>query len=355
MEDFGTMKTRKMMMSGLALITAFALSQPTLSGAGPRNPNTDWFKESRYGVFMHLLPSNAESLALVDDFDVNALAGQLESVGAKYFVLTLGQNSGFMNSPNPTYNRYTGYKPGQRCSKRDLPMDLYKAMSPKGIRLMLYLPCQVPNGDARAQKAFGLPQGAKDQPIDTTFAQRWAEVIQYWSSHYGDKVVGWWFDGGYQHIHFNEQVAQIYADAVKRGNPKAIVTFNPGVKLIRWTKAEDYTAGELNEPFGVIPTSRWVNGSQWHALTYLGSKWSKRDTRYPAEKWANWVRAVVAADGVVTIDVGPNFNPKNGPIGSISNEQIDQLKAIRDALPLLPGSSSTETASPAAATTDKSS
>ena len=91
------------------------------------------------------------------------------------------------------------------------------------------------------------------------------------------------------------------------------MTFNPGVKLIRWTKAEDYTAGELNEPFDVIPTSRWVNGSQWHALTYLGSKWSKRDTRYPAEKWANWVRAVVAADGVVTIDVGPNLNPKNGP------------------------------------------
>lgn len=353
MEDFGTMKTRKIMMSGLALITAFALSQPTLSVADPRNPNTDWFKESRYGVFMHLLPSNAESLALVDDFDVNSLADQLESVGAKYFVLTLGQNSGFMNSPNPTYNRYTGYKPGQRCSKRDLPMDLYKALSPKSIKLMLYLPCQVPNGDPRAQKAFGLPQGTKDQPIDTTFAQKWAEVIQDWSSHYGDKVVGWWFDGGYQHIHFNEQVAQIYADAVKRGNPKSIVTFNPGVKLIRWTQAEDYTAGELNEPFGVIPTSRWVNGSQWHALTYLGSKWSKRDTRYPAEKWANWVRVVVAADGVVTIDVGPNLNPKKGPIGSISNEQIEQLKAIRDALPLLSGSSSTETASPAAATIEK--
>ena len=63
-------------MSGLALITAFALSQPTLSGAGPRNPNTDWFKESRYGVFMHLLPSNAESLALVDDFDLNAQLAQ---------------------------------------------------------------------------------------------------------------------------------------------------------------------------------------------------------------------------------------------------------------------------------------
>ena len=62
--------------------------------ATENNPNTDWFKESRYGVFMHLLPSNAKSLALVDDFDVNAVAEQIESVGAGHFVLTLGQNSG---------------------------------------------------------------------------------------------------------------------------------------------------------------------------------------------------------------------------------------------------------------------
>jgi len=56
----------------------------------------------------------------------------------------------------------------------------------------------------------------------------------------------------------------------------------------------------------------------------------------------------------VTIDAGPNWNPKNGPIGAISEEQISQLRAIRDALPLLQKSSGTEAASPAAAATDKS-
>lgn len=330
------MRKRNMIISSVVLTIALAPFQLPPCHADSRNPNTDWFKEARYGVFMHLLPWDANSLALVDDFDANALAEQLESVGAGYFVLTLGQNSGFMNSPNPTYGRCTGYEPQQRCSKRDLPMDLYKALRPKGIRLMLYLPCQVPNGDARAQKAFGLPQGAKDQPVDVEFARKWAEVIYDWSSRYKEKVAGWWFDGGYEWIGFNEQIAQIYADAVKRGNPKAIVTFNPGVKLIRWTKAEDYTAGELNEPFRVIPASRWVDGSQWHALTFLGSRWSGRDARYAAKDWASWVRAAVLAGGVVTIDAGPNWNPKKGFIGSISQEQIGQLKAIKDALPSLP-------------------
>jgi hypothetical protein len=314
-------------------VAAVPTEQPRNTGAPlTSTSNTDWFKDARYGVFVHFLPWNPESLFLVEQFDVHALARQLESIGANYLVLTLGQNSGYMNSPNATYNQYTGYVPGQRCAVRDLPLDLYRALHPHGIRLMLYLPCQVPNRDARAQKAFGLAQGKKDQPIDEAFARKWAEVIYEWSSRYGQKVSGWWFDGGYRHIHFNEAIARIYADAVKRGNPKAIVTFNPGVKLIRYTQAEDYTAGELTEPFEFLPASRWVEGSQWHALTYLGSRWSARDTRYPAGQWAKWINAVVAKDGVVTLDMGPNWDPQVGPIGSLSDVQIEQVKRIRASL-----------------------
>jgi alpha-L-fucosidase len=277
---------------------------------------------------MHVLPPDAASLAKVDDIDVEALARQLSRAGARYLVLTLGQNSGFFNAPNAAYDRKTGYRPGERCSRRDLPLELHRALQPKGIRLMLYLPCQAPNEDARAQKAFGLPQGAKDQPIDARFAREWAEVIHEWSARYGDKVAGWWFDGGYTWVGFDEEIAGLYADAVKRGNPAAIVTFNPGVKLVRHTRAEDYTAGELNEPFSVVPSSRWVEGSQWHALTYLGSGWGQRDTRYPTDRWRDWFLKVVAKGGVVTFDVGPNWDPKAGPIGSLADAQVEQVRAL---------------------------
>lgn len=194
---------------------------------------------------------------------------------------------------------------------------------------MLYLPCQTPNQDRRAQKAFGLSEGAKDQPITVEFAKRWAEVIQNWADRYGDRVAGWWFDGGYQHIGFNELIAEVYARAVKHGNPHAIVTFNPGVSLIRHTVSEDYTAGELNEPFTHVPASRWVRGSQWQALTFLGGGWSQRNTRYPAERWAKWVADVVAKGGAVTLDAGPNWDPNAGPIGSFAREQLGQLRVIR--------------------------
>lgn len=297
--------------------------------AMPNNSDTDWFRDAKYGVFIHFLPGDAESLARVQEFDVETLSSQLEELGAKYLVITLGQNSGFFNSPNTTYNHYTGYSPGERCSTRDLPLDLYQALKPKGIKLMLYLPCQTPNRDSRAQKAFGLPEGKRDQPIDLEFAQKWAHVIQEWSDRYGDKVSGWWFDGAYGRVHFNEQIAQVYAAAAKHGNPKAIVTFNPGVKLIRHTQAEDYTAGELNDPFGVLPSSRRVEGSQWHALTYMGSRWSARDTRFPSEQWARWVSTAVSRGGVVTLDMGPNWDPQVGPIGSLAQAQIEQLRAVQ--------------------------
>jgi hypothetical protein len=321
-----------MLLPVMGLLYGLVLS----TQAAPQNENTRWFHDAQYGVFMHFLPGTSYGLDLVDQFDVDALARQLDGAGAKYFILTLGQNSGYFNSPNAVYDRFTGYAPGERCSRRDLPLDLHRALESKRIRLMLYLPCQPPNQDARAQRAFGLREGKQDQPLDLTAANKWAEVIQEWSDRYGDAVAGWWFDGAYEHLHFNEAIAQSYAQAAKHGNPKSIVTFNPGVKLIRYTDGEDYTAGELNDPFSHVPTSRWLGGSQWHALTFLGSSWGKRNTRFSTDQWVNWVRAVTTEGGVVTLDMGPNTDPQEGPVGSVGFDQLEQLKAIKAALAMSP-------------------
>lgn len=319
-------------LPGLGLGLVLALAAPHSLEAAPDNPDTDWFKDAQYGAFMHFLPGSEAGLAQVASFDVEAVARQLTEMGAKYFIITLGQNSGYFISPNATYDRMTGYAPGERCSRRDLPLELFRALQPRGIRLMLYLPCQVPNGDARAQRAFGLPEGGKDQPLTLEFAGQWSRVIQEWSDRYADKVSGWWFDGGYAHIHFNEQIARAYAAAAKHGNPKSLVTFNPGVRVIRYTEAEDYTAGEVNDPLTVLPAGRWLKGSQWHVLTYVGSTWGRRDTRYTDSQWADWVRAVIAKEGVVTLDMGPNWDPQASPIGTFAEAQLKQVKAIKAAV-----------------------
>lgn len=321
------MKTTCLLLVALACLTPVRRANATTN-----SPNTDWFASARYGVFTHFLPADPSGFAQVKAFDAEALAKQLEAMGAGYLVFTLGQNSGYFNAPNTTYDRVTGYAPGERCAARDLPLELHRALEPRGIKLMLYLPCQVPNEDRRAQQAFGLPTAAGDQPLDSAFAKRWSEVIREWSDRYGTRVAGWWFDGAYDHVHFNEEIARLYAEAARHGNPASIVAFNPGVKVVRHTAAEDYTAGELNEPFDTVPASRWLAGAQWHALTYIGTTWGQRNTRHPADRWARWVRTVTDRGGVVTLDMGPNFDPKAGPIGSLAPAQVDQVKAVKAAV-----------------------
>jgi hypothetical protein len=296
------------------------------------NPNTDWLRDAHYGVLMHFLPHDARSLALVDQFDVAALAGQLESIGAKYLVFTLGQYSAYYNAPNAAYDKVVGSAPGERCAKRDLPLELYRTLNAKGIRLVLYLPCQVGYGDARAQAAFGLPPGNAEQPLNLKATAKWAEVITEWSDRYGDKVSGWWFDGAYPHLGFDDGMAWAYADAAKHGNPKTIVSFSTALGTSRALEAADFTAGETEDPFNVVPSSRWQEGSQWHVLTYLGTRWAARDARFRTEQWVDWAAKVVAKEGVLTLDMGPNYDPSAGPIGSLAEAQMAQVKAIKAAL-----------------------
>jgi hypothetical protein len=70
----------------------------------------DWLNDARR---LHPLPAGGDAdLAKVDEFDVEALAGQLGRAGP-HLVLTLGQNPA-TSTPNAAYDRETGYA-GERC------------------------------------------------------------------------------------------------------------------------------------------------------------------------------------------------------------------------------------------------
>ncbi|HEY3321020.1 MAG TPA: alpha-L-fucosidase [Planctomycetota bacterium] len=318
------------MSSHIVPVVLLAFCASVLVSGETAPHRTDWFRDARWGVFTHYLTgakmTAAEWNARVDKFDVPGLAKQLEQTGTKYYVITLGQNSGHYCSPNAAYDKYAGIEPS-KCSKRDLPAEIQAAIAGKGIKLMLYLPCQSSNADPVAQKGFGLPQGAKDQPIDTAFAQKWAEVIREWSTRYGNKVVGWWFDGGYAHVHFNDEIAKIYADAVRAGNPDAIVAFNPGVCIKAWSKFEDYTAGEINDAASVECEGRWFGGrEQWHILSYLGPTWGQKPPRFNNTQVVEITRNIIENEGVVTWDVPIEAS------GLIPQPFVDQLSALRPGL-----------------------
>lgn len=122
---------------------------------------TAWFADCGWGVFCHWLgaaPSSDGGAELtadmwnrqVDAFDAEGLGRQLEAIGAPYFFITIGQNSGHYLAPNSAYDEYVAIQPS-KCSRRDLVADLYEALHPKGIELLVYLPS-------------GAPAAARDKP-----------------------------------------------------------------------------------------------------------------------------------------------------------------------------------------------
>jgi|GEM_PF-1476513 len=304
------------------------------SSAIPYNSNTDWFMNAKYGYLFHYLAgyndikgSNiVEWNSTVDSFDVNTFADQMAEAGAGYVILTLGQNSGYYNSPNSTYETLAGYSVGAKTSARDLPLDLYNALSPKGIKLMLYLPSNAPAGDSFAANHMGLYiKNGYDWNVNHEFGDKWAQVIQTWSDRYGSKISGWWFDGFYSWNGFDSTFAEKYTQAAKHGNPNAIVTFNPGISIQKNPQAgdyEDYTAGELGS-FSTVPSGRWLDGLQWHILSYLGSTWSKPEVKYTDWAITKYIKSVNQSQGVVTMDAAIYRN------GSLSPAQFNQMKAIK--------------------------
>lgn len=294
--------------------------------AHPRNPATDWMA-GKAGLFAHFLYGGAEVRDRIDaSFDVPALVRQILDARADYFFLTLGQNSGWFISPNAAYEKAVGLAPGERSTRRDIPAELAAALRPHGVKFLLYLPCQPPNADARAEAAFGFPgEGKGDRTINRAAARAWARTIEEWSRRYGGAVSGWWFDGGYRHVRFDDEIAEIYAAAVKRGNPAAVVAFNEGVKspMRPWTQAGDYLAGEVNEPFRETCGGRFLGDRQWHALTFCGPFWGQAGCRFSDDRWIAWMKPALARGGAVTVDV--RIDPATG---RLDDGQVAQMKRV---------------------------
>ena len=299
----------------------------------------DWMRQARWGVMTHFLaewinPQAHSSVAawnaMVDGFDVEGLAEQIKSTGAGYYLVTIGQNSGFYDSPNAAYDKFVGIQPSH-CSKRDLIADLYTALNKRGIKLMVYLPAGAPGRDPVARKALEWQPGPHR---NREFQIKWEQVIREWSLRWGKKVSGWWFDGVYwpnAMYRGDSPNFSSFAAAVRAGNPDAVIAFNPGVldRTLSLTPYEDYTAGETNDLERVsirrVQDGR-ADGAQIHRLIFLGQTWGKGPPRFSNEQVTGFTQNFVAQGGVVTWDVPIQ------PNGLISKPFMEQLTAIGKAV-----------------------
>ena len=326
-------------VAGICAVSA----QPT--NEAPSSPRAAWMAEAKWGVMTHYLADwrsrvDGEPMSiehwndLVDHFDVEGLADQIKATGAGYHILTIGQGSGYYDSPNATYDRIVGIKPS-KCAKRDLILDMAKAEARRGIKLIAYLPAGAPGGDSNAVRALEYHRGPNR---NLEFQLQWEQVIREWSTRWGANVAGWWFDGCYwpnaMYRSSDPPNYESFAAAARAGNPNSAVAFNPGVvdRALSVTPYEDYSAGEINElDRAMIRRTEppgFVDGAKVHFLSFLGARWGMGEPRFTTDQAVNYTLKIIGQHGAMTWDIPLQKN------GLIAQPFVDQLttigKAVRD-------------------------
>jgi alpha-L-fucosidase len=311
--------------------------------AGVPNGRAAWMQQARWGVMTHYLadwrertdgvPMSATNWnALVDHFDVDGLADQIKSTGAGYHILTIGQGSGYYDCPNPTYDRLTRIQPS-KLSRRDLIMDMARALQKRGIKLIVYLPAGAPGGEPNAVRALDYQRGPNR---NREFQIKWEAIIRDWSKSWGTNIAGWWFDGCYWPNAMYRSATPpnfaSFAAAARAGNPNAVVAFNPGVvdRALSVTPYEDYTGGEINELDRAMirrtGPEGYVDGAKVHFLSFLGATWGMGAPRFSTEQAVAYSRKITSQGGLMTWDTPVQKS------GLISRPFLDQLTAIGQAV-----------------------
>lgn len=313
-------------------------------------------REKRWGVFNHYIctPGRDEFFdgadlcdwnKTVDSFDTEKLAYELHKLGVGYYFITLIHGAEYMIAPNSAFDRMFGVNAGEFCSKRDLVNDLYESLAKYDIDLCLYFNCLSPFNmcfGERFRHHLGIDGELKNQnDILTiydgeTFVNSWSEVLRELAVRYGDKVKMWWLDSCYERSGYTPEKLRMYHDAIKEGNPDALIAFNNGIlappndKLEKYMDFEGFTCGEKLD-IGYVPESGDIDGSLSHLLIPIGRSgekspfgpWCAAGTDYSGENLSEYIGMVNAVGGIVTFDI------RVTPDGSFDKDQVEQLKKIR--------------------------
>lgn len=321
----------------------------------------DRMMQKKWGIFNHFLygsekgyrdfrGGDAEEMRLmaeewneqVESFDVEKLAKTLHEIGCGYYFITVMQGTRFMIAPNEAYSRITGIAPGEGCCRRDLILDIGSALKKYDIDLYLYFTGDGPHFDKVAGPAMGLFENYEaglHGRVDRNFVQNWASVLEEYAVRYGNLVKGWWVDGCYHTLGYNNDLLSIYYKAMKKGNPDVLAAFNSGTASfvnpdgddtpIKWFENEGFICGEDND-FTYVFQNRFTDGAQNHLLIPMGSYrdgnvaagWRNTGVRRSKEYMAEYIKKNNQAGAVITVDIFVDCH------GNLDPAQVEALMYV---------------------------
>jgi hypothetical protein len=303
--------------------------------------STDWLANDKYGLMFHWTsqtkPRNGPPKTYQDavrDFDVERFAQMVDDAGGKHVIFTTSHGGFYFPGPNKTIDSIL---PGRTCD-RDLVGDLIKALSKRGIKLMLYYH---PGHD-------DVPWWTRthfDHDDKAEFFEQWMAIIREIGERYGTGLAGFFFDdASFTYYPFNPPWEEM-TRAAKAGNPDRVLMYNTWVlpkasDFYEIFAGESLFAQDALEGDGYLPvggTGKFVggpqNGLQAHLNMFLEGDWGhfKLDTpigpaRISTEKLIAGVQEAIRRKNALSLDVEIYQD------GTISPHTFEMLKALKAAV-----------------------
>jgi len=338
----------------LTLIVLFLFQLAGLAGAG----DTSWMTKGKYGIFMHYqyrillnysvatnpqFPNPSQMTAegwnqFVDGFDAKGFANQMVEAKVGWVMFCIDDHYfAWPCAPNKAFSKYTGYAPGEKCSRRDLIMDVADAFNAKGVKLICYFAGL--NGYMKEPKVLA---GLKDTvrgfynektPPSAESRKLRLEILKEYADRYNDKIAGWWFDC---------MELDTYKDGpddwwkinsiVRSANPKAVIAFSYGGNEFGCVKSgiDDYTAGDTwskQDLTQLIPKNYPAGGGiLWHGKIYCGNVYHGQGdaNQFSDQELIDWINTCNSQGGVCTLDWP--FDPKTGLIKDFGIKQMIKIE-----------------------------
>ncbi len=368
-------------MIAFSIYPFFVKSQDKEKSSISQPPRSEWMR-GKYGMMVHWLSPNFDLTKknktplpergiyksdlndAVNGFDVNRFMKDFDQSGADWLIFTIGQNTGTYASPNSVIDSLAGKG---HTSKRDLVLEIAKAVKKRGKRFIAYLPCEIRINET-LHKGFGW--NIEMNTDQAEFQRLYLKAVKEWAVRFGENLDGWWFDGCYSNhpIFDNKYMKWVdWYDAARAGNPNALLSFNDGsylVSIVTPARPEhDYLSGEQlvitdgklrlglkNEGATLyLPKTAYVDGTQClnHTLLAIDAYWAHGNGIFP--QWANFpnkpiytsapdgmeppayadaqlqdfVKNYTSIGGAVTLNVGIF---QEGHIGKLTLTQLKKLK-----------------------------
>jgi hypothetical protein len=310
--------------------------------------STDWMVEGKYGLFIHWVPESyplygdtptwQQYQKAVEEFDVDAFAKSVSETGAAWVVFTTTHGKFYFPGPLRAMDDVIA---GRTC-RRDLVGEMADALAKRHIRLMLYFhPGPGPSEDPEWAKAAGI------SPVDDAKNIRvMLNMYREIGLRYGDRLAGWFVDGGDAYYWRNFPFRELTAD-LKAGNTARVVTYFQWLLPTFSPYTGDFVSdvvdfgAPLAPPFprewfssdgpfaGLSPQYHFTLEDEWYPDKPMNGKWpvplySKEVlvdyfTRMARAKWPLTINMVITQDVTAR---QPFFNPAS----------LDEMVAVRKAV-----------------------